>query len=91
KPYAEKWLVERDLKPKTLYHYKDLLATRIYPAFGERRVTAIATPMVRTWLAAQEGAPTRKKQAYGLLKSILNTAVSDGLIDGNPCQMVVKA
>lgn len=91
RPYAEKWLVERDLKPKTLYHYRDLLETRVYTAFGERRITAIATPMVRTWLAAQDGAPTRKKQAYGLLKAILTTAVTDGLIDSNPCTLVVKA
>lgn len=89
--YAEKWLIERDLKAKTLHHYRDLLETRVYTAFGERRITAIATPMVRTWLAAQDGAPTRKAQAYGLLKAILTTAVQDGVIDVNPCQMVVKA
>lgn len=44
KQFAEKWLkdyAELELAPKTVFRYKQLLASRIYPAFGDKRLEKI--------------------------------------------------
>jgi hypothetical protein len=41
---------------------------------------------VRTWHAGMgTTTPTKNAHAYQVLRAILNTAVSDGLITANPC------
>lgn len=52
-------------------------------------VTDITPEVVRDWRAPliERGILTLTARAYGLLKAIMNTAVQDGLVDGNPCQV----
>lgn len=47
----------------------------------------ITTDQVRTWRAAQiaRGTKTQTSRAYDLLKSIMKTAVEDGIAATNPC------
>lgn len=86
--WAERWLLERDLTPKTRALYRDLLDSRILPILGDESLTHITPATVRAWYAGLGQAhPTRTAHAYSLLRTIMGTAVSDGLIGSNPCQI----
>jgi integrase len=91
--YADPWLADRTgpsgepLKPRTRDHYQRLLDRLILPHLGDRPLASITSTDVRTWHANQVagGTPTLRAHAYALLRSILATAVDDGLIPSNPC------
>ncbi|WP_046318319.1 site-specific integrase [Mycobacterium sp. UM_Kg1] len=88
--YAETWLSQRDLTPKTRHLYRDLLDRRILPTLGGQMLRAVTPADVRAWwvaLNAEKATPTRNTHAYQLLKTIFNTAHSDKLIAENPCQI----
>jgi integrase len=87
--YAEAWIKERPgLRAKTLERYEGLVRLHLAPTFGNSAVSDIKDAHVRRWrkrlLDSGTGAVTVAK-AYRLLKAIMNTAVSDGLIKRNPC------
>lgn len=89
--YAETWLAARlvrgrPLKARTRAHYADLLDRFILPTFGESRLDEIDAQAVRSWYddVLPEDSPTWRSHAYGLLRTMLGTAVSDGLISANP-------
>ncbi|MCT2076503.1 tyrosine-type recombinase/integrase [Dietzia cinnamea] len=97
--YARTWLDERNLKPSTRTAYRSKLETRILPELGQLELTAITPAVVRRWhsaLVATPSAPnggrdrsgaTRNAHCYALLRTILGTAVDDGLIEANPCRI----
>src|SRR5918994_2321624 len=93
--YADAWLTTRDLQATTRDHYRQALTAHIYPTFGDVAVTAITPAAVRTWhadLARAQGSkvkdrPTARAHAYGLLRTIMNTAVADDLVPANPCRV----
>jgi integrase len=87
--YAASWLAGRDLSPSTRKLYRIILDGHILPAFEDVPLTAITPAMVREWhagLRTQTG-PTQRARAYSLLRTILNTAVSDEVIPANPCRV----
>ena len=87
--YVETWLASRNLADRTRDHYRQLLRAHILPMFGREALPAIMPKDVRAWygkLATQTG-PTARAHAYGLLKSILATAMDDDLITANPCRV----
>lgn len=84
-PYAETWLADRDLKPRTRAHYRKLLDNQILPTFAKATLKGITPAVVRKWHAALPAdRPTLRAHAYGLLRTILQTAVYDGEIPANP-------
>ncbi len=86
--YATTWLADRGLKPRTRYHYTRLLEQRLFPRFGDMRPGQITPDVVRTWHSEMgDDAPTLRAHCYGLLRSILATAVQDELISANPCHI----
>lgn len=86
--YADAWLAARDLEQNTIDHYGQLLRDHIYPTFGDVAVVAIKPAAVREWhAAAAPDRPTTRAHAYGLLRTILNTAIADELIPANPCRI----
>lgn len=86
--YAENWLDDRALKPRTRAHYRELLDRLILPTFRDVSLKAITPQSVRQWHAATAGGtPTLQAHAYALLRTIMNTAVSDDLIAANPCRI----
>lgn len=86
--FASRWIEQRNIKPRTRIHYKSILTDHIEPTLGDVAVSALTSQMVRSWYAATLiDRPTLRSHAYGLLKSICATAVKDGLIDRNPCQI----
>ena len=86
--YATPWLADRTLKPRTRDHYQRLLDRLILPTLGDNPLKALTPVVIRAW-HAELGAktPTLRAHAYGLLRTILATAVHDGLIASNPCHI----
>ncbi len=85
--YADAWLADRDLKPRTRHHYRYLLDDHVLPTLGALPVKAVTPAAVRTWHAQLDTGPTAKVHAYALLKSILGTAVDDEMLATNPCRV----
>jgi integrase len=86
--YCKPWLTDRTLKPRTREHYRSLLDRQILPTLGERPLNALTPVVIRAWHAELgTKTPTLRAHAYGLLRSILGSAVHDGLITANPCHI----
>lgn len=89
--YADGWLEQHiGLRPRTRDTYASLVKRHIKPTFGEIELRRISAPQVRAWhsdLVKSMGQSTAAK-AYRLLRTMLNTAVEDGILLATPC--VVK-
>ncbi len=86
--YADTWLTHRPLKPRTREDYHKLLDRQILPTFGHVPLRTITTSMVRVWYTGLGSrTPTLRARAYGLLRTILGSAVDDELIKTNPCHI----
>ncbi len=84
--YSKTWMAQRDLKDRTREHYDKLLEAHIVPAFGNFPIASITADDVRAWHAKMgTKTPTLRAHAYGLLRTIMGTALSDGKIKANPC------
>lgn len=92
--YAERWISTRTnrhgehLRPRTAAEYRRLVKGPL-AAFGERRLSAIASEDVRDWYSGllTAGTKTQAARAYELLKAIMATAVADHRVKINPCQI----
>jgi len=86
--YADAWLADRTLRPRTRELYRRLLDQKILPSLGGLPVAAIDPATVRQWYSGLDSAaPTRRAHAYALLRTILGGATTDGLITANPCHV----
>jgi integrase len=76
------------LKPRTRDEYLRLLDGPL-SEFKESLLTTITPELVRRWYSDQErtGKRTQASRAYRLLKSVMATAVADGYVKSNPCQI----
>ncbi|MFV8316282.1 tyrosine-type recombinase/integrase [Mycobacterium sp. 23] len=89
--YVETWLASRQvggrpLKDRTREHYRKLLDEYILPTFGSLPVASMTADDVRDWYASTlADKPTMRAHAYGLLRTVMVTAASDGKISQNPC------
>lgn len=84
--YSKTWMAQRDLKARTREHYDKLLEEHIVPTFGSLPIASITADDVRNWHAKLGNkTPTLRAHAYGLLRTIMGTALSDGKIKVNPC------
>ena len=87
-PYAGAWLSQRDLKPRTRALYQRLLERFLLPEFEHVALRDITPAVVRVWHAGLDPhRPTQRAHAYGLLRSILATAVADEILAANPCRV----
>ena len=88
KAYADTWLEQREVRPRTRSHYRTLLDNWLLPTFGATPLSGITPSMVREWYASKAGtADTMRAHAYTLLRGILGTAVDDDVIPTNPCRI----
>ncbi|NOQ62094.1 tyrosine-type recombinase/integrase [Mycolicibacterium fortuitum] len=86
--YGKQWIEQRTLKPRTRSLYESQLSQLIAESLGKLPVTSVTPARVRGWYAALDAEKVRRNsQTYGLLHSILATAVKDGLLASNPCQI----
>lgn len=86
--YADAWLRDRELKPRTVEHYRRLIDRFIAPTFASTPVERLTPAAVRAWYAELDAStPTQRAHAYALLKAICKTAVDDDLLTANPCRV----
>ncbi|WP_445160962.1 site-specific integrase [Mycobacterium sp. Dal123C01] len=85
--YANTWLEQRDLKTRTAEHYRKLLDHHIIgKPIGGLPLRSITADDVRSWYAKlDKDTPTLRAHTYGLLRTIMGTAVTDRKIPANPC------
>jgi hypothetical protein len=53
--YADPWLADRDLKPRTRALYRALLGRRILPALGSKPLISLTASDIRAWHAEPRG------------------------------------
>lgn len=85
--YAERYLADPDraLRPTTSREYARLLETKLLPTFGDRLLDSITVSDIKAWRASLNSTtPSVNAAAYRLLRSILNAAEADELIDRAP-------
>ena len=88
--YALRWIEERDLSVRTAELYRGLLKNHITPGIGRLNLADLAAPTIRRWRrllrdhGVSEGVIAK---AYRLLHAVLTTAVEDGSIRANPCNI----
>jgi hypothetical protein len=83
--FAERYLTDRSLRPTTVRGYRKLLANRILPYFGETPLTEVSLTEIKRWRSALD--PTTEATnaaAYRLLRSLLQSAAEEELIDRAP-------
>ncbi len=86
--YAQIWLKNRDLKPRTRFDYSKILENHLNPHFGKSRPADITPDFIRAWYADfNSDTPTQRAHCYSLLRTILATAVEDALLAANPCHI----
>ncbi|OBK72894.1 site-specific integrase [Mycobacterium sp. 1274761.0] len=86
--YAKQWIAHRNLKPRTRMGYEASLANHIEPVLGAIPVKSLTPQAVRAWHAGMDKkTPTARAHAYQLLHAAIATAVSDGLLPANPCNV----
>jgi integrase len=82
------WLAGRaHLKPKTLHSYQALLRTRVLPTWEHVPLTSVSHADIVAWVAkmrAGGAGPSLVRQAFYVLSSMLDSAVSDRRIPSNP-------
>jgi hypothetical protein len=67
-----------------------VLTRHLQPSFGNRAVADIREAHVRRWrgeLLGSGASPATLAKAYRLLKTIMSTAVDDGIVQRNPCRV----
>ena len=86
--FSAAWLADRPVKPSTRDLYRRLLDQKILPTLGDVPLKDITPLTIRQWYA-ELGSEllTRRARAYALLRTILGAAVTDDLIQANPCHI----
>ena len=89
--YGQRWIEQRPgLRPRTVDLYRWLFGRYLRPQLGRTRLIDLDPQQVRHWrheLLSGGVSESMAAKAYRLLRAVLNTAVEDGLIAKNPCQI----
>jgi integrase len=87
--FATSWLKSRvTLRARTRELYEGQLRRYIIPSIGHVEIGELSSAVVRAWYASLFDTGLHQStcaKAYRLLRTILGTAVDDGLILKNPC------
>lgn len=87
--YADRWHAEtiNRHKPRTRALNRGYLDNVILPGLGDKRLKALKVSDIREWHAGLDNFPTRNANAYSLLRTILNQAVDDEILETNPARI----
>lgn len=86
--YADRWIEQRQLRPRTRLHYESMINRLILPTLGDAKLVTLTPAAIRQWHTSLGGDhPTRNAHAYALLHAICATAVQDEVLDANPCRI----
>jgi integrase len=99
--YARQWLVdvEPSIKRRTLDHYRHALDLYLIPGLGDRPLGALRRAEVRRFLLdcrrrGVAGEPLKAASVYAIyatLRALLNAAVEDEVLPGNPALRLGRA
>lgn len=84
--FASRWLEQRDIRPRTRDTYASQLV-HITAEFQSVELRKITPAIVRAWhgrLAQSDRHPNTVAKIYRLFRTMMDTAVDDGLIGSNP-------
>ncbi|MFI7044756.1 tyrosine-type recombinase/integrase [Streptosporangium sandarakinum] len=87
----EKWFPSQvHLRPSSVELYGQHLRTHIYPRLGERRMATLTRSDMKAFVAAVSSVlmPSTVGTVYAVLRSLMQSAVDDGVIPVNPCSRV---
>jgi integrase len=88
--WAQRWFSSTShLKPKTRAGYESLIGSRIVPALGTVPLGELRPITVQEWVAGMTAnglSPSRVRQAFGVLRQMLDAAERNGMIGANPCR-----
>lgn len=87
--YSGWWLDQRSIRPRTRQTYESQL-THLLPTFGRAQLGEITPVDVRRWhgqLFQSSLHPNSVSKIYRLFRTILTTAVDDGLLSKNPARI----
>lgn len=83
--FAERYLSERSLRPNTVSGYRQLLDSRILPTFRDTPLVEVTLADIKSWRAAMDPkTEATNAAAYRLLRSLLQAAEEEELIDRAP-------
>ena len=83
--FAERYLAERSLRPNTLSGYRQLLDSRILPTFRDTPLVDVSLAGIKSWRASLDPeTEATNAAAYRLLRSLLQAAEEEELIDRAP-------
>lgn len=83
--FSQRYLKERGLRPNTARGYQSLLASRILPYFGEMPLRDVTLAEIKAWRASLDASKdSTNAAAYRLLRSLLQAAEEEELIDRAP-------
>lgn len=88
--YADEWVEQRPIKESSKRDYRYQIKTHVTDVLGPIPLRALDAAAVRAWYAGLDTTQYGKFKVYNLLRSICSTAVGDGLLSPNPCQLKVK-
>lgn len=87
--YAKRWLDQRvNLSIRTRELYAHVIERHICPDLGRVSLSALSSSRIRSWnskLASKY--PASSAKAYRILSAIMRTAVLDGVVATNPCNI----
>lgn len=90
--YARAWIDKRvtrtggPLHPRTREDYLKYLGGML-ASLGPKPIRAITLAEVKRWHSGAAQAPVQRHKAYAFLKSVMKSAVIDGLVEANPCNV----
>jgi integrase len=76
--------MEAHLKRSTWDDYRKIINHTIIPALGETLVAEPKRPAIRDWLSGVAASNKRLANIQSVLRSALQDAVNDGVIEANP-------
>lgn len=84
--YLDAWLerAQKRLKSSTYDDYRKIVEHLLIPKFGKTILADLSRPAIRDWLAGIEASNKRLANIQSVLRSALQDAVSDDLIENNP-------
>jgi integrase len=86
--FADPWLDNRTLTPRTRALYRDILDKHILPPLGSTQMRKLTPAVVNAWYArTATTTPTLRAHAYSLLRTICQSAVGDNVLMANPCRI----
>lgn len=91
--FAPQWFDSLSVTDSTRANYTSVYETHIRPSWGATRLDRIAYSDVKKWAAnlssvrnGRQLSASRQRQAYRMLRSILDLAVEDGRLPRNPAK-----